>query len=105
MLACERTFEAETFRLRDLDDPSGRVSSLGIPVTIVSAMAQNPRCCRSSRRRGRAGGCAHRRVPDSTHFLQLERPQECERIVRDALSELDEARKGTRTGAPSASAA
>jgi pimeloyl-ACP methyl ester carboxylesterase len=105
VLACERSFEAETFRLRDVDGAWDQVSSLDIPVTIVSSDPESgepavlPLIAEAL---AANGGYAHRRVPDSTHFLQIERPRECERIVRDVLSGLDSASEGG-SGTPSAS--
>jgi pimeloyl-ACP methyl ester carboxylesterase len=34
-----------------------------------------------------AGNYDHRRIADSTHFLQLERPEACATVVREFLHE------------------
>lgn len=79
-LACDRDFEAETFRLGNLGDAWGRVSSLNLPVKVVAGIPgpdENHCLSKLARAIAKDGGFEFAEIPDATHFLQLERPSEC----------------------------
>lgn len=79
-LACAREFEAETFRLQHLGDAWGRVCAVSLPVCVVagSPSPDEDQCLATvARRLAKDGGFGFEAVPDSTHFLQIERPAGC----------------------------
>jgi pimeloyl-ACP methyl ester carboxylesterase len=83
-LACDRNFEAETYRFRNLPDAWQRATSLPMPVMIVSSQAgpgENHLLEEVARAVADDGNYEFARVEDSTHFLQLERPEQCANIV------------------------
>jgi hypothetical protein len=83
-LACAREFEAETFRLRNLEGVWQRVATVALPVCIAAGIpGPNENHCLSNVARGLAeeSGFEFRTVADATHFLQMERPRQCAAIV------------------------
>ncbi|MBX9841272.1 MAG: alpha/beta hydrolase [Xanthobacteraceae bacterium] len=90
-LACAREFESETFRLRNVGDAWGRVTSVKLPVCIVagiSALDENHCLANVARCVATDGGFQFRDVQDATHFLQLERPQKCAAIVEEFVAKV-----------------
>src|SRR5262249_40970176 len=83
-LACAREFEAETFRLRNLEGAWQRVATVTLPVCIVAGIpGPDENRCPSNVARSLAedSGFEFRTVADATHFLQMERPRQCAAIV------------------------
>jgi pimeloyl-ACP methyl ester carboxylesterase len=83
-LACAREFEAETFRLRNLDGAWRKIGAVPLPVCIVAGIPDpDENRCLSNVARSLAAesGFEFQAVADATHFLQMERPRECAAIV------------------------
>lgn len=83
-LACAREFEAETFRLRNLDGAWQRIGTVSVPVCIVAGIPDpDENRCLSNVARSLAAdsGFEFQAVADATHFLQMERPRECAAIA------------------------
>ena len=83
-LACAPEFEAETFRLRNLEGAWQRVATVTLPVCIVAGIPdRDENRCLSNVARSLAedSGFEFRTVADATHFLQMERPRQCAAIV------------------------
>ena len=79
-LACEREFEAETFRLKNLGDAWGRVCKVSLPVCIVAGKpSEDENQCLATIAQRIADGAkfAFTSIPDSTHFLQIEQSAAC----------------------------
>ena len=88
ILACPRELEARVFeenrdpslwlRLRDVEAPvkligaDPHIEGAGAPALICKAIAEEV-------------PIAYEAIPETTHFLQLERPEECVRAVEDFL--------------------
>lgn len=90
-LACAREFESETFRLRNLGDAWGRVSAASLPVHVVAgnpSSDENQCLATVARRIAQDAGFGFEAVPDSTHFLQIERPAECVVAVERFIASL-----------------
>lgn len=90
-LACAREFEAETFRLQHLGDAWGRACAVSLPVCVVagSPSADEDQCLASvARRLAKDGEFGFETVPDSTHFLQIERPAGCVTAVERFIASL-----------------
>lgn len=83
-LACERSFEAETFRLRCLDDTWRRVCSVNVPVMIVAGLpdANEDHCLRDlAHAIASEAGFEFAEIVDATHLLQLEHAAACAMVV------------------------
>lgn len=90
-LACHRDFEAETFRLRHLEDAWARVSSVKLPVEVVAGLSgphESDILASVARAIATEGGFSFSAVPDATHFMQLERPRQCIAIVDSFIKSL-----------------
>jgi pimeloyl-ACP methyl ester carboxylesterase len=90
-LACAREFEAETFRLQHLGDAWGRVCAVSLPVCVVAGHPspdENHCLSQVARRIAADASFGFETVPDSTHFLQIERPAECVAAVERFIANL-----------------
>ncbi len=79
-LACARAFESETFRLRHLGDAWGRVCRVRLPVCVIAGEPspdENQCLATVARRIADDAKFKFETIPDSTHFLQIERPEAC----------------------------
>lgn len=83
-LACPREFEASIFAMQDLEGGWERMCGIDIPVLLV---AGQPRTGTSpfiaiESALARDGGFDFATVDDGSHFMQMEKPEECAAIVR-----------------------
>jgi pimeloyl-ACP methyl ester carboxylesterase len=83
-LACAREFEASIFAMQDLEGAWERMCTIELPVQLVAGVpptGTSPFIATESAL-ARDGGFAFTTVKDATHFMQMEKPQECAAIVR-----------------------
>lgn len=96
-LACDRNFEAETFRLQHLGDAWARVTSVRLPVTIVAGLsdADESHCLANvARSVASEGDFDFVTVDDATHFMQMERPDQCAAIVDSFIKNMTSKSRG-----------
>ena len=94
-LNCAREFEAETFRLRFTEEEWPRIPLLPMPVCMVGSdpAADSGSCLPEvAQILATQGSFAFESVSNTTHFLQLERPEECAAIVRRFIAPLTRCR-------------
>lgn len=88
-LACPREFEANTFRIQALDGTWARLNAAGIATRIVSGdlalKDESTILARVGQDLAQTHGFDFVSIPDSTHLLQLERPDLCAAAVNDFL--------------------
>jgi pimeloyl-ACP methyl ester carboxylesterase len=84
-LACPREFEASIFAMQDLEGAWERMCKIEIPVQLVAgqpATGTSPFIIIESAF-ARDGGFDFVTVDDASHFMQMEKPEECAAIVRN----------------------
>jgi pimeloyl-ACP methyl ester carboxylesterase len=83
-LACAREFEASIFAMQDLECAWERMCKLKIPVQLVAGEPTNGSSPFVAVERvfARDGGFAFTTVKDASHFMQMEKPEQCAAIVR-----------------------
>ncbi len=83
-LACPRELEASIFAMHDLEGAWERMCRVEIPVQLVAGEPKtgtSPFIAIESAL-ARDGGFTFTTVKDATHFLQMEKPEECAALVR-----------------------
>lgn len=90
-LACPREFEASIFAMQDLEGGWERMCKIDIPVQLVAGQPKtgtSPFIIIESAF-ARDGGFDFVTVDDASHFMQMEKPEECAAIVRAFHAGLD----------------
>ena len=90
LLACPRALESRMYLANRTLDMWPRAGDLARPTILVGADPRADRAeavAKSCAALHRDGGMRYATVPGTGHFLQLERPEECYRIIGDFLIE------------------
>ncbi len=83
-LACPRELEASIFAMQDIEGAWERMCKVKVPVQLVAGeptTGTSPFMAIESAF-ARDGGFSFTTVKDATHFMQMEKPEECAAIVR-----------------------
>jgi pimeloyl-ACP methyl ester carboxylesterase len=89
VLACPREFEAHVFRSnRDTNAWMG-LARMPVPIKLICADPQldNATPALIGRALAEEAHVAYEAIPDTTHFLQIERPAKCIRAMEDFLAQ------------------
>jgi len=83
-LACPRELEAGIFAMRGMEDAWERICRIKLPVQLVAGQPKAGPCpfIAIESAFARDGGFSFAIVQDATHFMQMEKPEECAAIVR-----------------------